>query len=67
MSPAVLFLCYGALSEWHLGEIASCGATMAEAISLAKELNDMHALVVLERFWATLNAILLKWNAWHRN
>ena len=43
---------------------------MAEAISLAKELNDMHALVValtFGAFWATLNAILLKWNAWHRN
>ena len=45
-SPAVFFLCYGALSEWHLGEIASCRATMSEAISLAKELNDMHALAV---------------------
>ena len=39
-------LCYEALSEWHLGEIASCRATMAEAISLAKELNDMGALAV---------------------
>ena len=39
-------LCYEALSEWHFGEIASCQATMAEAISLAKELNDMHALAV---------------------
>jgi hypothetical protein len=35
-----LFLCYGALSEWHLGATASCGATLAEVISLAKELND---------------------------
>ena len=33
-------------SEWHFGEIASCHATMAEAISLAKELNDMHGLAV---------------------
>jgi hypothetical protein len=38
-------LCYEALCEWHLGEIASCQATMAETIALAKELNDMHALV----------------------
>ena len=53
-SPAVLFLCYGALSEWHLGEIASCRATMAEAISLAKELNDMHALAVALTFGAVL-------------
>ena len=44
MSPAVVCLCYEALSEWHFGEIASSQATMAEAISLAKELNDMHAL-----------------------
>ena len=27
----------GALSEWHLGEIASCQAHMDEAISIAKE------------------------------
>jgi tetratricopeptide (TPR) repeat protein len=53
-SPAVLFLCYGALSEWHLGEIASCRATMAEAISLAKELNDMHALAIALNFGAVL-------------
>ena len=45
-APAVTCLCYKALSEWHFGEIASCHATMAEAISLAKELNDMHALAV---------------------
>ncbi len=45
-APAVTCLCYEALSEWQFGEIASCHATMAEAISLAKELNDMHALGV---------------------
>ena len=45
-APAVTCLCYEALSEWHFGEIASCHATMAEAISLARELNDMHALAV---------------------
>ena len=45
-APAVACLCYEALSEWHFGEIASCQATMAEAISLAKELNDMHALAM---------------------
>jgi hypothetical protein len=31
-APAVICLCYQALSEWHLGEIATCQATMAEAI-----------------------------------
>ena len=53
-APAVTCLCYEALSEWHFGEIASCHATMAEAISLAKELNDMHALAV-----ALWNAVIL--------
>jgi predicted ATPase len=53
-SPAVLVLCYEALSEWHLGEIASCRATMAEAISLAKELNDMGALAIALAFGAVL-------------
>jgi len=45
-APAVTCLIYEALSEWHFGVIASCKAIMAEAISLAKELNDMHALAV---------------------
>ena len=43
-APSVTCLCFEALSKWHLGEIASCQATMAEGISLAKELNDMHGL-----------------------
>ena len=42
--PVVSCLCFKAVSEWHLGESASCNATMAEAISFAKELNDAHAL-----------------------
>jgi predicted ATPase len=45
-TPAVLCLCWGALSEWHIGEIASCEAPMVQAASLAKELNDTHALAV---------------------
>ena len=44
MAPAVVCLCYEALSDWHLGEIDSSHDNMAAAISLAKELNDMHAL-----------------------
>jgi tetratricopeptide (TPR) repeat protein len=43
-ADAVTLLFYQALFEWHMGEIAYCRATMAEAISLAKELNDMHGL-----------------------
>ena len=43
-TPVVTCLCYEAASEWHLGEFSSCQAAIAEAISLAKELNDMPAL-----------------------
>jgi tetratricopeptide (TPR) repeat protein len=42
--PAVLCLCYKALCEAHFREITSCQSIIAEAISLAKELNDTHAL-----------------------
>ena len=45
-TPEVICLGYEAISAWHFGEITSYRATMAEAISLAKELNDMHALAV---------------------
>jgi tetratricopeptide (TPR) repeat protein len=45
-SPVVSCLYYEGLSEWHLGETASCHAAMADAISLAKELNDMNALTL---------------------
>jgi hypothetical protein len=46
---------YLALSEWHLGEISSCRANMAKAISLAKELNDMQALT-LALYYAAIMA-----------
>ena len=69
-APAVTCLCYEAMLQWHFGEIASCHATMAEAISLAKELNDMHGFSHRATFRSlprtTLSVILLKWNAWHR-
>ena len=45
-TPEVICLCYTAISAWHFGEITFCRATLAESISLAKELNDMHALAV---------------------
>jgi predicted ATPase len=45
-APAVSCLCFQALSEWHSGEASFCYAIMAEAISLAKELHDMHALAL---------------------
>jgi serine/threonine protein kinase/predicted ATPase len=43
-APVVICLSFGAMSEWCLGETASCQATIAKAISLAKELNDMFGL-----------------------
>jgi serine/threonine protein kinase/tetratricopeptide (TPR) repeat protein len=53
-TPVVGCLCYRAMSEWHLGEIAACRANMAEAISLAKELKDVHALAVALAWAAVL-------------
>jgi predicted ATPase len=53
-APAVSCLFYEALSAWHLEGIASSQATMAEAISLANQLNDMHALAVALLFAAYL-------------
>jgi predicted ATPase len=52
-APPVVCLMVEALSGWHLGEIASCQARIARAISLAKELNDTHALAVA-LLWATI-------------
>ncbi len=45
-TPEVICLVYAVIADWHLREIASCQATMAEGIKLAKDLNDMHALAV---------------------
>jgi hypothetical protein len=53
----VACLYYKALSEWHAGEVVTSQATMAEAISLAKELKDMQALV-LALYWAAFLAHL---------
>jgi hypothetical protein len=55
-TPVVGCLVYVAMSEWHLGEIASCQAIMAEAISLAKELNDANALAYALGWAAGLGA-----------
>ena len=52
-APPVICLMVEALSEWHLGGIATCQATIARAISLAKELNDTHALAAA-LLWATI-------------
>jgi len=44
ISPAVSCLCYQALSDWHIGKVTSCQAAVEGAISLAKELQEAHAL-----------------------
>jgi serine/threonine protein kinase/tetratricopeptide (TPR) repeat protein len=54
-TPVVGCLCYGAMSEWHLGNIASYQANMDEAVSIAKELNDTFALA-LALSWAAVLA-----------
>jgi predicted ATPase len=51
-APAVVCLCYEALSEWHFGEIDSCQTTITEANSLAKKLNDMVGLAAALYFSA---------------
>jgi serine/threonine protein kinase/tetratricopeptide (TPR) repeat protein len=43
-APATTCLCYEALCAWHFGEIVASQPNTVEAISLAKELNDMHGL-----------------------
>jgi tRNA A-37 threonylcarbamoyl transferase component Bud32/predicted ATPase len=55
--PIVVCLCYLAESEWYLGEIDSYKSTIAEAISIAKELKDRNALAQALNF-ATLFAQL---------
>ena len=42
----VACLYYSALVGWNFGEFASCQAAIAEAIALAKDLNDIHGLAV---------------------
>ena len=54
-APVVGCLSYGAMCEWHFGEIASCHALMDEAISIAKELKDTNALAMALN-WAALLA-----------
>ncbi|MBV9578240.1 MAG: hypothetical protein JO057_06575, partial [Chloroflexi bacterium] len=53
-APAVLCLCWQAVSDWHLGDIARSHTAMGEAISLAKALKDTHGLAMA----LVVNAIL---------
>jgi serine/threonine protein kinase/predicted ATPase len=52
--PAVACLTDKAQSEWHLGEVTACRATMAEAIALAKKLKVMHGVAEALYFAACL-------------
>jgi hypothetical protein len=53
-APAPHCLIFEAVCDWHFGETTRCHATMAAGISLAKELNDMHALALGLLFSAIL-------------
>src|SRR5271166_5315022 len=55
VTPVVPSLIWRALCAWHFGEIASCKTTMAEAIVLARKLNDMAALG-MALYWTGLLA-----------
>jgi hypothetical protein len=54
ISPVVGCLIYWAMSEWQLGDIASCHAMMDEGISVAKELNDKNSLAITLYFACNL-------------
>jgi serine/threonine protein kinase/predicted ATPase len=47
-------LCYQAVSEWHLGEIASSQATIAEAVALATDLHSPATLALALQYAAIL-------------
>ena len=53
-APVVNCLIYEAMSDWHFGEIASCHARMDEGISIAKELMDTNAILMVLTFAARL-------------
>ena len=56
--PVVACLTDKAQSEWHLGEIDSCQGTMAEAIAVARKLNEMHGIAEALYFAACLSHYL---------
>jgi serine/threonine protein kinase/predicted ATPase len=56
--PVVACLTDKAQSEWHLGEIDSCQVTMAEAIAVARKLNEMHGVAEALYFAACLSHYL---------
>jgi hypothetical protein len=55
--PVLACLTKKAMVEWHFGETASSQATMAEAISLAKELNNPHGLAAVLAYVGILGSL----------
>jgi serine/threonine protein kinase/predicted ATPase len=53
--PVVACLTDRAQSEWHFGEIGTSKATMAEALTVAKDLDDMHGIAEALYFAACLS------------
>jgi predicted ATPase len=56
-APVLFCLTNKAIVEWHFGEIVSSQATMAEAVSLAKELNDTQGLAAVLAFVGILGSL----------
>jgi hypothetical protein len=53
-APAVTCLCFKAFCHWHFGEIVSSQKSIADAVSLAKELNYTYAIAISLNFAAHL-------------
>jgi tetratricopeptide (TPR) repeat protein len=56
-APVLFCLTNKAIVEWHFGEIVSSQGTMAEAVSLAKELNDTQGLAAVLAFVGILGSL----------
>src|SRR5262249_4024703 len=56
-APVLACLTNKAIVEWHFGEIVPSQATMAEAVSLVKELNDTHGLAAVLAFVGILGSL----------
>jgi len=55
IAPVIVCLCEEALTAWHFGGTALSQETMTEAISVARQLNDAHNLVMALWYAGLLN------------
>lgn len=55
IAPAIVCLCLEALTAWHFGEMVLSEEMMAEAISVASQLNDANNLVMALWYAGLLN------------